>query len=215
VRHDLLAASARTAVATESDYEERLLTGMLEAIGEIGWADLTIAEVVRRARVSKRTFYEHFPTKEACLLALYERESSRLLDDLDATIEKIPLGELRVAEGARFYLEHLRSRPRVVRTVTMVILQLGSEGLAVRRRVMRRFAALLQREINSTGVEPPISLEVAMVLVGGINEITLEALEENRIDRLDEFVVPIADVIVRMLGGALPTEKTKPRRPSR
>lgn len=174
---------------------------MQDAIADVGLADLTIAEIVRRARVSKRTFYEHFATKEACLLALYESESSRLLDDLDAAIETVPHADRRVAEGARFYLAHLASRPRAVRAVTLEILHLGIEGLTVRRRVMRRFAALLQREINASGAEPPISLDVAMVIVGGINELTLEALEEGRIDRLEELAHPIAEVIWRVFQG--------------
>ena len=36
---------------------------------------MTIADVVRVARVSKRTFYEHFADKEACFLALYAETS--------------------------------------------------------------------------------------------------------------------------------------------
>lgn len=175
------------------------MTGMHEALDAMGWADVTIAEIVRRARVSKRTFYECFESKEACLLALYERESSHLLDDLDAAVNRVPTGLGRAAEGARFYLEHLRSHPRVVRTVTLEIMQLGSAGLTVRRRVMRRFAAMLQREMNAFGVEPALTLDVAMVIVGGINELTLEALEEGRIERLEELVVPIADLIGRLI----------------
>lgn len=210
-------------VATDSsaeEYRERLLAGMLEALFDVGWADLTIAEIVRRARVSKRTFYEHFATKEACLLALYESESARLLDALDAAIELVPRGEGRVTAGARLYLEYLRSRPRVIRTVTIEILHLGSEGLAVRRGVMRRFAGLLQREINAVGVDPPISSDVASMIVGGINELALEALEADRVDRLADLAEPISDLIGRVLraGSATaanvgrPANMARPRR---
>jgi AcrR family transcriptional regulator len=182
---------------------------MLDGIGDTGWAELTIADIVRRAHVSKRTFYEHFATKEACLLALCEREGTRLVDDLEAAIQRLPPDARRVGEGARFYLAHLAARPRVVRALTVDILQLGAEGLAVRRRVMRRFAALLQREINASGTRPPISLEVAMVLVGGINELTLEAFEAGRGDKLAELADSIIDVVGRMLSSPAPRTRRR------
>lgn len=160
---------------------------MLEAIAHAGFADVTIADVVRHARVSKRTFYDHFATKEACLLALYERESSRLLDEIESAIQSLPPGRPRIGAGAAVYLAALRSHPRVVRTMWIEILHLGSKGLAIRRRVMRRFAALLVREFEATRSPAPLSPSVAMAIVGGINELALEAFEENRLERLDEI----------------------------
>lgn len=177
----------------------RLLDATLDGIGDIGWADLTTAEIVRRAHLSKRTFYEHFATKEACLLALYEHVSGKLLDDLDAAVATAPRGEPRLEVGAAFYLARLQAHPRVVRTLALEILHLGADGLAIRRRVMRRFAAFLRREINATG-RRPISPAVAMVIVGGINELALEALEEDRIDRIGELLAPIAEVVRGVVG---------------
>ncbi|APR77561.1 Transcriptional regulator, TetR family protein [Minicystis rosea] len=198
----------------EGEYRERLLAAVLEGLGDVGWADLTIAEIVRRARVSKRTFYEHFETKDACLLALYESVSSHLLDELDTAIERLPRGEGRIEAGATFYLARLQERPRVVRALAIEILHLGSEGLAIRRRVMRRFAAFLRREINAEGRRPPISTAVAMVIVGGINELTLEAFEEDRVDRLAELVEPIVEVVRGVLHGGGAQGTTKRRRAS-
>ena len=49
----------------------RLLEGFAAAVSERGYAATTIAHIVEHARVSKRTFYEHFADKEECFLALY------------------------------------------------------------------------------------------------------------------------------------------------
>jgi AcrR family transcriptional regulator len=200
---------------SDGEYRGRLLAAALEGIGDVGWPDLTIAEIVRRARVSKRTFYEHFATQEACLLALYESVSSHVLDELDAAVERVPPGEGRVEAGATFYLTRLQKRPRVVRTLALEILHLGSAGLAIRRRVMRRFAVFVQREINATCRRPRISLAVAMAIVGGINELTLEAFEEDRIDRLSELVGPIVEVVRGVLrgGGMQVAPKRRRKRP--
>ena len=74
-----------------SGYRERLLDGMLEAVNEKGFAETTIADIARHARVSKRTFYEHFATKQDCLLALYvaasERALARIADSVDPTLD--------------------------------------------------------------------------------------------------------------------------------
>lgn len=192
---------------------ERLLNAALEGVAEVGWANLTISELVRRARVSKRTFYEHFSTKDECLLALFEAVSSEVLDELEAASQLVPTGGGRVDAGARYYLELLQNEPQIVRTLFLELLALGKEGWSVRRKVMRRFAEFLMREINAAGAEPPIDINVAMLIVGGINETTLEALEEGRVDRLTDLIGPISRVIrgVIAVSGEL-EEGAKPRR---
>ncbi|HEX3692707.1 MAG TPA: TetR/AcrR family transcriptional regulator [Solirubrobacteraceae bacterium] len=47
----------------------RVLTGMFEAVDERGAADVTVADVVARSGVSRRTFYELFEDRDACFLA--------------------------------------------------------------------------------------------------------------------------------------------------
>src|SRR5687767_14162175 len=56
----------------------RVMQGFTTAVAERGYAATTIADIVAAARVSKRTFYEHFPDKEACLLAAYQASGDRL-----------------------------------------------------------------------------------------------------------------------------------------
>ena len=52
---------------------------MATVSAEKGLAVTTIADIVREAGVSKRTFYEHFDGKEACFLALYRAVSASAL----------------------------------------------------------------------------------------------------------------------------------------
>src|SRR5215203_3292068 len=78
----------------ESEYRARLLEGMAAAVEEKGFADTTIADIARHARVSKRTFYEQFATKEDGLLALYVAASevvlARIASSIDSTLELDP-----------------------------------------------------------------------------------------------------------------------------
>ena len=72
-------------------HRRRLLEGMAHAVAAKGYADTTIADIVREASVSRRTFYEHFSTTQECLVALYEAASHNALkvlrDDIDPAQE--------------------------------------------------------------------------------------------------------------------------------
>src|ERR1700729_2560579 len=57
---------------------ERLLRAVIAAVARTGFADLTVADIVRGARVSRAAFYIHFTDKEDCFLAA-TREGGRLM----------------------------------------------------------------------------------------------------------------------------------------
>jgi AcrR family transcriptional regulator len=71
---------AETPLSAAPDHRRRLLEGMAAAIAEHGYAATRLADVVAHARVSRRTFYEHFEDKEACFLALYVALCDHLLE---------------------------------------------------------------------------------------------------------------------------------------
>ena len=51
---------------------ERLIAGLAEAVAEKGYAAVTLTDIVRHARVSRRVFYANFESKEQCFLAAFE-----------------------------------------------------------------------------------------------------------------------------------------------
>lgn len=59
---------------------DRLLAGVAKAVGERGFAKVTIADIVRHARVSRSTFYDHFAGKEECVEAAFGRPFASLVD---------------------------------------------------------------------------------------------------------------------------------------
>lgn len=56
----------------------RLLVGVTKALVDEGFARLTVEHVVTNAGVSRKTFYEYFDSREACLLAAYDAASEEL-----------------------------------------------------------------------------------------------------------------------------------------
>src|SRR5437764_4316084 len=173
-------------------HRSRLLEGMAIAVSRKGYADTTIADIVGEASVSRRTFYEHFSTKAECLVALYEAASHNALKVLRGAVDPTREWEQQVEGALRAYLEGMASNPVLMRTLFIEILHLGVEGLAARRRVNQEIADYMLEVVGRDKVTP----ELAMAVVGGINELVLQAIEDGRVERLAELT-PTAWALVK------------------
>ena len=179
---DAAAAPARGAAP---GHRERLTGGLAAAIAEKGYAATTIADVVRHARVSKRTFYEHFADKEECFLALYSETSDELLELIaEAAADGAGAWGERIEAAARAYFERVAERPSLIRAALVEIQAAGPRARALRREVLRRYAELLRSLSEAAAADDPslrpLSPALATAVVGGLDELMLEAVEEGR-----------------------------------
>ena len=62
----------------------RLLAAAAAVIDEVGYEQTSVQRIAARARVSRRTFYELFGNREACLVALLEEATARVERELEA-----------------------------------------------------------------------------------------------------------------------------------
>ena len=187
---------------------------MAHAVAAKGYADTTIADIVREASVSRRTFYEHFSTKAECLIALYEAASHNALKVLRDAID--PPARMADPGGARAVgLPRLHgSKP-------------GADAHAVHRdprasapKASPRAAASTRRSPTSCwawsmAAKPaasatPLPAGMAMAVVGGINELILQYIEQDRVAQLPELVEP-ASQLVRAVTEAAPDAMKKAR----
>jgi AcrR family transcriptional regulator len=186
-------------------YRSRLVGAMAVLLAEKGYASVTIADIVREARVSKRTFYEHFTTKETCFIACYEALSDLALQSIaDAASAHISwIEQTRAATSA--YLSTLESQPALTRTLMMDIYAAGPEALRVRRAVQKRFADYLRHLVDRGRKDNPklarLSPAMATAIIGGINELVLVAVEEGRANRLSELSDTAYTLLKAVLGG--------------
>jgi len=184
------------------EHRTRLLEGMAQAVAHKGYAAVTIADIVREASVSRRTFYEYFDGKADCLVALYEAASRNLLKVLRGAIDPAQPWQTQVEHALGAYLEGLAANPVLMRTLYVEILGLGRQGLAARRRVNQEIAAFMLAVVNGSTPAPRVlSAHMAMAIVGGINEMVLQCIEQDRTERLGELVGPAAE-LVRAVTGA-------------
>jgi len=121
---------------------------MVEAVGENGYARTPVAEVIARAAVSRRAFYEHFPNKEVCFTAAVDAIARTAATYVEATVGEAT-GHSRDVEAT---IEALFSRavahPAAVRLVLAELGALGSDGIAKREQVLAVGEALLHEIIG-------------------------------------------------------------------
>lgn len=176
--------------AVES-HRSRLLQGMAHAVARKGYADTTIADIVAEASVSRRTFYEHFDGKAACLIALYEAASRNALKVLREAIDPSHAWERQLDRAIGAYLGCMAAEPALMRTLLIEILHLGPEGLAARRAVNREIADYMVAVVGSARVTP----DLAMAVVGGIHELVLQAIEDGKVDELPQLTKTAAALV--------------------
>ncbi len=169
----------------------RLTDGLAASIAEKGYAATTIADVVRHARVSKRTFYEQFADKESCFLALYSQTSDELLALIADAAAAPGTWEERIGAAARTYFERLAAEPALLRAALVEIQAAGPRARRLRREVQRRYADLLRALSEQAAAEQPavrpLSRPLATAVVGGLNELMLEAVEAGEEERVGEL----------------------------
>ena len=175
----------------------RLLAGMAQCVAAKTYAETTIADIVREAGVSRRTFYEQFATKAECLIALYEAASHQALDVLRNAIDQKQQWETQIERALSAYLGAMAANPALMRTLFVEILGLGTEGLTARRRVNQEIADFIVVVTHSSRAkgQRALSPELAMAIVGGINELVLACIERDDLAGLQDIVGPVSELV--------------------
>jgi AcrR family transcriptional regulator len=184
------------ALSTSQEHRGRLLRGMATAVAAKGYGDTTIADIVREASVSRRTFYEHFRDKAECLVALYEAASRNALRVLREAIDPAHGWEEQVERGIRAYLECLASNPVLLRTLFIEVMGLGPDGLEARRAMHREIATFLLDLVNAgTAPRGAMTPEIAIAVIGGMHELVLQSIEDGKVDELPQLTATATQLL--------------------
>jgi len=76
--------------AVHASQRERLLQAAIAAVAQKGYAAVTVADIVRRAKVSRAAFYIHFRSREECFLAATRRGGELLFDSVTEAARAVP-----------------------------------------------------------------------------------------------------------------------------
>jgi AcrR family transcriptional regulator len=196
-------------VVAESQ-RDRMLVAMADGVAEKGYVHVAVADVIDRAGVSRRTFYEHYANKEECFLAAYDAGVAGMLDAIAEAEEAAGAQDggllLSARAGAETYLQLLADNPAFARTFLIEVLAAGPAALARRDAVHERFAQRLADGFRviadrSGGLaEPPPYIFRAAV--GAIHELVIERLLEHGAETLPELLGPILEIELRLLSAS-------------
>ncbi len=169
--HDVKAAATDVPIGPEdvaAIQRSRMLAAMVDEVAERGSANVTVAHVVARSGVSRRTFYELFADIKDCFLAAFDEALVRASEHVLAAYDPKADWPERVRAGLLALLEFVDREPDAGRLLVVDSLGVGAATLEHRRRVVAQLIAVVDngRTLCKPGKEPPPL--VAEGVVGGV-----------------------------------------------
>lgn len=191
----------------DASQRSRLLRAALDIVAEKGAEAITIADIVGRAGVARRTFYRHFASKDAVLLNCLEIGLGEILAVLADAERGLARSDWpgRVRAMMRGYVLAMAERPGLARLAHIEMVR-GGPTMVERRALLLAFFARRNRELYrrarlddpSLPVLPP---ELFAVLVAGVDELIRDFLRAHPAARLRELADPVGAVALGILGG--------------
>jgi AcrR family transcriptional regulator len=205
--HNLVDPSDDPSVA-DAARRGRILWALASCMAEKGYQATTVADIARAARVSKTVVYAHFRDKEHCLLELYTRANDTVLTTVrqaqeDARAAGLPWRE-RLRAGIGAYLDALAAGPAVAWAALVEVQAAGRSALALRRAVIDRYVDLISEVADGLAEEHPdavrpVSRDLVLAAVGGINELVLARVERGEAARISEDTEVATATVVGLL----------------
>jgi AcrR family transcriptional regulator len=129
-RHTLLPDEVR------ARQRERLVRAMGQCVSEAGYADTTIADVVRVARTSRTSFYKHFADKEECFLETYRQMTDMRIDASLRAAAQVDGWAEKLYKGIAAYFIWMAAHPEVAITTVVEVHCAGRGALDARARAL-------------------------------------------------------------------------------
>jgi AcrR family transcriptional regulator len=173
---------------------QRLLDGLAESIVADGYRGTTVADIVRRARTSRRTFYEHFADKEECFVALLTDSNADMIRRITAAVDRHAPWTTQVRQAIEAWIACAESETPITLSWIRDVPSLGAGARRLQRETLEAFVVMIQtlcdtEEWRAAGAAP-VSWQTAVMLLGGLRELTASTVEDGgRVRDITEVAV--------------------------
>lgn len=161
---------------------ERILDAAEAVVTEKGFAQATIAEIVRRAKSSVGAFYARFHEKDGLLVCLHDRFRDEAIATTDAVLDPerwqdSPIAEI-LSDTIPFLVEAYRQRRGLLRAFIMrasVDPAFAERCIPVNRHLTERLGALLLARRDEIGhPDPELAIDISLqIMISTLDELTL------------------------------------------
>jgi AcrR family transcriptional regulator len=173
---------------------ERLRRAVIAAVADAGYQAVTVADIVRRARVSRAAFYAHFGDKEACFLAATREGWKLMTDRVVAATRALPAGipdEDVLRAACRAFLAFLADEPAFARVFYVEMPAAGPRAVERIEAAGRQYAEMTakwhQRARGRHAGWPAVPGEAYLGLAGASAELARSRVRNGQTDALPEL----------------------------
>lgn len=174
----------------------RILAATVDACLELGCVNVAVANVVERAGISRRTFYELFGDRQECFLAAFDdgidRASRSVLADYAPERKWVE----RVRRALLALLAFLDAERGIARILIVDSLSMGAPVLARREQVVAKLVALVDEGRKDTKHASGLAPVMAEGIVGGALSVLCSRLLWNDDRSLLELAGSLMNMIV-------------------
>jgi AcrR family transcriptional regulator len=167
---------------------ERIVRAMVDTAAERGYAETAVADVIKRAGVSRKTFYENFKSKEACFLAAYDTVSGRLSTAAIQAYKSADDWTQGIRAALRACVEALVDDPAGARVAFVEILAAGPHALERYEASVRRFIPMIELGRSQAVHGPELPPRLAEEVIGGVSQAMYLKILEGDIAALEQSV---------------------------
>lgn len=200
--------SSLPATAVRAVQRERLITAAIAAVAEQGFGAITVADIVRRAKVSRAAFYAHFSDKEECFLAATDYGGNLLYDAVVTATRSLPptaQPEELLRAGIRAYLGFLTAEPAFARVFFVDMPAAGAAAVGVFDRASDRFAQLDRSWHEAARMRfpdwPEVPFDAYLALAGATVELISVRVRRGQTDQLSELEDTMVALFLAVLAG--------------
>lgn len=190
------------AAAGPDGFRRRLLDGLAASIEQRGYRESTVADIVRHARTSKRTFYDQFSTKQECFVELLATINAELVDTIRGAVDPEAPWPEQVRQAIDAYVATIRATPAITLSWIRELPALRESARPMLRLGFSRLTTMLVDLSSGPGFRRagvgPLTSAAAVILVGGLRELTAQTMEDG--DDITSIVEPAVSVATAILG---------------
>jgi AcrR family transcriptional regulator len=188
-----------TRAGIKQDQRQRILRATGELVAKRGYNAVTVELIIKRARVSFKTFYLHFTNKEACFLELFDSVTVGAREATEAALAAEPDApwprQVVIALHALF--ETILGDPLIARATIVEAPTVGPVIAGRYQAVMNSLSPLfaLGRKFNPAAEALPATLEDT--LAGGVLWSAYQRLIVGEVDRIEALMPDAIEFVLR------------------